>query len=41
MQLYKNKSWKPCKTCLKGDLGGPSKTKQAQVGQGEPKQDLT
>uniref|UniRef100_F6HT50 Uncharacterized protein n=1 Tax=Vitis vinifera TaxID=29760 RepID=F6HT50_VITVI len=27
MQSYENKSWKPCKTCLKGDLGGPSKTK--------------
>ena len=36
MQGMQNKSWKPfepCKTCLKGDLGGPGKTKQAQVGQ--------
>ena len=30
MQGMQNKSWKPfepCKTCLKGDLGGPGKTK--------------
>ena len=40
MQPYKHKSWKPYKTCLKGDLNKPSKANQAQVGQvclSEPK----
>ena len=41
MQPYENMSWKPYKTCLKGDLGRPSKTQKGQVGQGELKWDLT